>query len=169
MSKSIYLQQDRKIYRISLGVLILLFGGYIIYSLVNILIDDIYYDFEFLRPGYTWNRQYFLFHLWLYSTLMIIGGLMTITNKCNKILDFLIIGFLCFFAYTFYQSLSVLNFLMFVICFYYYINNYGIRRKTMTRISFYIPKIAYLLIHIVIIVSSDSLAITINQLIQHKF
>jgi hypothetical protein len=111
MKNSIAKRNYSKVTSTIIGILTIVFGVYVIYSLLNILLEDIRCDFGLLRLFYSWNWEYYLIHMWVYPIIMIWGGCLIIYNKKSIFLEFIIIGFLVFFLDTFLFSLSILNFI----------------------------------------------------------
>ena len=82
------------------GLMLIILGVYTLSYMVNIMVEDINHNFNLLRLVYTWQMQYFAIHLWLYSALLIIGGVLIIIKGCIKSVEFIIIGLFAFFFYT---------------------------------------------------------------------
>ena len=165
MKNSIAKRNYSKVTTTSIGIITIVFGVYVLYSLLNILLEDIRFDFGLLRLFYSWDGEYYLIHMWVYPIIMILGGCLIISNKKSRFLEFIIIGFLVFFLDTFLFSLSILNFIMLMIIVFYYYEKYMKGRKQKK----YIVKMMFVLFHLIFIFTSKYYGIFLYEVISHIF
>lgn len=158
-----------EVFRILLGALMCVFGVYIFFSLIRIFHEDIECNFNLLRIAYAWNWQYWVVHIWLYSLLMIVCGVLLLTRKHRNSIGVILTGLLCFFLYTAVFESSILNLFMFVICCYYFYTAFikGIKSKDVWR--FVAINFGWILINGSIIFISRYFAYETFELIQNYF
>lgn len=166
---STILERFLKNLNIFVGGIIVGFGIYIIISLLNIIFEDISYNFNLLRIAYAWNWQYWVIHLWLYSILMIIVGLFLMIRKFNTGVRIILIGLLCFYLYTAVSEFSTFNLLMFAICGYYYYISYIRGVKSKEIMSLVLKNISWVLLTVTLIYFSQYFAHETHEAIQNYF